>query len=411
MSRLDFFPPTLAEAHARIAAVRPADYARTRNALDGCVTGLSPYVTHGFVDLPEIAAGVGAVHALDPQHKLMFELGWREFFRHVWQHRGNRIFESAHAGPLPDDAYAAALPADVREARTGVPVIDIAVRTLYASGYLHNHARMWLASYLVHVRRVHWRAGADWLYAHLLDGDLGSNHLSWQWVAGTFSHKPYLFNADNVARFAPGHWHSPGSVIDTSYEALDAIARGGRLPPARPAGGGVEAPVLHRRPPDAMRAVRADAALVADRDVWLIHPWALHEPPDDLAANTLRVSICPAEFHETWPWSDARWNFVGTGMDALSSHCWHDSAAAIDAALRTARSVRYVGDAHLGDGFGFGSSVGPSADACPQALAATEPQRRLFAAVERPCSSFSQWWKKASPTGERSDKTTTKATR
>jgi deoxyribodipyrimidine photo-lyase len=81
---------------------------------------------------------------------------------------------------------------------------------------------MWLASYVVHVRKVHWRCGADWLYGHLLDGDLASNHLSWQWVAGTGSSKPYLFNADNVARYASAPWHSPHTVLDTSYEALAA---------------------------------------------------------------------------------------------------------------------------------------------------------------------------------------------
>ena len=384
VSRLDLFPPTLAEAHARIAAVRPSDYARTRNVLDGAVTGLSPYITHGYIDLPEVAAGVGTNHRIDPQHKLMFELGWREFFRHVWQHRGNAILSSLHVGPLPDDNYSRELPLDVREARTGVPAIDTAVHTLYATGYLHNHARMWLASYLVHLRRVHWRAGADWLYAHLLDGDLASNHLSWQWVAGTFSHKPYLFNADNVARYAPAAWHSTGSVIDTSYEALDEIARGGRLPAVRPSGDGVEEPALHHRPPEAMRAVRADIAFVADRDVWLIHPWALREPPPDLPTDALRVSICAAEFHDAWAWSDKRWDFVGTRMAALSPHCWHDSAAAICNALRGARSVHSVDDPHL--------------DAAIRPLTANSPPRHLFAEIERPCSSFSKWWKHASDT-------------
>ena len=104
MTRFDLFPPTLAEAHARIAAVRPADYASTRNALDGAVTGLSPYITHGFVELPEVAAGVDGGEPLDRQHRFMFELGWREFFHHVWQHHGEAIFTSMHAGPLPDEA-------------------------------------------------------------------------------------------------------------------------------------------------------------------------------------------------------------------------------------------------------------------------------------------------------------------
>ena len=33
---------------------------------------------------------------------------------------------------------------------------------------------------------------------YLLDGDKASNNLLWQWVAGTFSYKPYVFNIDNV---------------------------------------------------------------------------------------------------------------------------------------------------------------------------------------------------------------------
>jgi deoxyribodipyrimidine photo-lyase len=48
------FAPTFAAAQARIAAVRPAAYARTRNALDGAVSGLSPYITHGFVTLADV---------------------------------------------------------------------------------------------------------------------------------------------------------------------------------------------------------------------------------------------------------------------------------------------------------------------------------------------------------------------
>ena len=53
------FAPTLAAAQARIAAVRPAAYARTRNAIDGAVSGLSPYITHGLISLADVLAGVG----------------------------------------------------------------------------------------------------------------------------------------------------------------------------------------------------------------------------------------------------------------------------------------------------------------------------------------------------------------
>ena len=73
--------PSLAPAHARIAAVRPADYARTRNFLNGAVSGLSPCITLGFITVLKVLAG-GALHnRMDVQHKFVLEVGWREYFR------------------------------------------------------------------------------------------------------------------------------------------------------------------------------------------------------------------------------------------------------------------------------------------------------------------------------------------
>jgi deoxyribodipyrimidine photo-lyase len=383
----DVFAPTLAAARERIAAVRPAAYARTRNSLDGAVSGLSPYITHGFVTLTDVLAGVAARHSLDVQHKFVYELGWRAYFRHVWQHRGSGILHSLHPGPLPDDAYARELPADIRQACTGVPVVDEAVRTLYATGVLHNHARMWLASYVVHVRKVHWRAGADWLYGHLLDGDLASNHLSWQWVAGTGSSKPYLFNADNVARYAPAPWHSSGSVIDQSYEALDEMARR-PLPAswpgstARPDYAPTSEPWLHAEPPDDLGWTLPQAASVAGRDVWLVHPWSLGALPATLSADTVILGIYVDEFHGGWPWSAQRWRFVGRRMAELANEIWHGDAAAIGNALAGARSVRSIDEPHLA----------PWLARWAECTAAPT----LFPPVDRRCDSFSQWWARAS---------------
>ena len=385
------FAPTLAAAQARIAAVQPAAYARTRNALGGAVSRLSPYITHGFVTLGDVLAGVDAKHPLDMQHKFVIELGWRAYFRHVWQHQGDRILYSLREGPLPDNVYATELPADIRQACTGVPVVDEAVRTLYATGMLHNHARMWLASYVVHVRKVHWRAGADWLYGHLLDGDLASNHLSWQWVAGTGSSKPYLFNADNVARYAPAPWHSPGSVVDQSYEALDELARQmPRLPrPGRaaqlegtPTLEVTTEPSLLTEPPDDLGFTPPQAVAVAGCDVWLVHPWSMGARPDTLSVDTLVVAVFVSEFHNCWPWSAQRWQFVGSRMAELASHRWHGDAAAIAEALKGARSVRSIAELHL--------------DPKLAQWAHCQAAPALFAQVDRPCSSFSQWWNRVS---------------
>ncbi len=387
MMRLETFPPTRQAALNRVSAVRPSDYARSRNAIEGAVTGLSPYITHGLLSLPEVLAGVIAKHPLDVQHKFVFELGWREYFRHVWAFRGDGIFESLREGLLPQAGYSALLPADIRQASTGVPVIDTAVRTLYATGYLHNHARMWLASYVVHVRKVHWRIAADWLYSHLLDGDLASNHLSWQWVAGTGSSKPYLFNADNVARYAPALWHSTGSVIDQSYEALDRLARQPMhrtraehdalaTDPAL-----IEPPLLVEPPPE-LSGTRPDAAAVEGHEVWLVHPWNLGDLPTSLPANTVVVGIFLTDFHRAWPWSERRWRFVASRMAELTALRWQGDASVMAAALKGARQVRTVDEPHIAPWLAHSATC----EAAP----------RLFPVVDRRCDSFSQWWTRAS---------------
>jgi deoxyribodipyrimidine photo-lyase len=386
MTLLDTFPPTRQAALARVGAVRPGDYARSRNAIEGAVTGLSPYITHGLVSLPEVLAGVTSRHSLDVQHKFVFELGWREYFRHVWVFRGEEIFESLREGMLPQTSYSATLPADIRLAATGVPVIDMSVRTLYATGYLHNHARMWLASYVVHVRKVHWRVAADWLYGHLLDGDLASNHLSWQWVAGTGSSKPYLFNADNVARYAPAAWHSPGSVIDQSYEALDRLARqpvrSSRAQPEAPfASTDLVEPPLCTGPPLDLAWALPDPAAVAGRKVWLVHPWNLGELPASLHADTVVVGVFLSDFHRLWPWNEQRWRFVASRMAELATLRWHGDAAAIAAALKGARQVCSVAEPHLAPWLA--------------SLATCEAVPELFPRVDRRCDSFSQWWVRA----------------
>ncbi len=306
MSTTADFAPTPEAAQERLRRIDPITYGHTRNALDGAVTGLSPYFTHGLLDATDALAALQARHALGPQDKLVMQLGWREFFAHVWRHQGERIFSDLRPAitTLP---YRNAIPEDVLSASSGVAVIDQAVRQLHATGYLHNHARLWLASYLVHLRKVHWRVGADWLYAHLLDGDLASNHLSWQWVAGTFSIKPYLFNAENVARFAPPAWHSPGTVIDRSYEQLNVIARESAdcgAEPLRPPP--LEAPECFDIPPQTFEALPDPLP----SRIRLVHPWSLGEAPD----TCWRLGVIHLPFHRRFPWSAARWQFVTTRL-------------------------------------------------------------------------------------------------
>jgi deoxyribodipyrimidine photo-lyase len=388
------FHPTREAALERIKAINPSAYARSRNDLRGAVTGLSPYITHGVVSSREIVQSVLCRHSLEVDHKLVMELGWREFFSHVWSFRGDEIFHSLHEGPLADSAYARDIPDDLRQARTGVPVIDQAVSTLYSTGYLHNHARMWLASYFVHFRKVHWRVAADWMYGHLLDGDLASNHLSWQWVAGTGSHKPYLFNAENVARYAPEDWHSPGTVVDQSYEALEAMAREARAVRGAPLqaslAAGVQEPPLFQRPPQMtegdgssglLECITPQPARGAHRHVWLVHPWSLGPLPESLPDETWVVGVLLKEFHQSWPWSERRWAFVGPRMRELTSEIWWTDGPTLSAALQGAQSVGCSPSLHL-------EPLLSQWAQCP------EPQS-LFAPLRKRCDSFSKWWRVA----------------
>ena len=318
------FSPTRIEALARAADVDAVRYARTRNFLNGDVTRLSPYITHGLISIPELLTSIHARRALSWDDKLAFEFGWREYFHHAWHRLGDDIWREQNAPPASQ--YAATLPDDIRTASTGVAIIDQQVRALYTTGYLHNHARMWIASYVVHIRKVSWRAGAKWMYSHLLDGDLASNTLSWQWVAGTWTGKPYLFNAENVERYAPGV-DCTGSVIDATYETLDAIARSNKVAvSAKPLFvDPIVEPTCLSEPPLRRAETSNDVAL---EPVWLMHPWSLHLP-DERAA----VGIINTDFHALYPWSLSRWQFVMAAMQARCSDILVGTTAALSQQL------------------------------------------------------------------------------
>lgn len=189
----------------RLESVDPARYQASRNYLTGAVTRLSPYIRHGVLTLAEVRDfALRRVANTEQATKFVTELAWRDYWQRLYAAWGAGIevdrepYKTGHAD------YAKDLPADIREARTGLACMDAFARELHETGYLHNHARMWLASYVVHFRRVRWQAGAHWFLEHLVDGDPASNHLSWQWVASTFAQRPYFFNRENLERYTGG---------------------------------------------------------------------------------------------------------------------------------------------------------------------------------------------------------------
>ncbi len=196
-------------AEKLVARVEPADYARTRNFLGGAVTGLSPHLRHGVVGLTEVfAVALQKVRQPRQAEKLISELAWRDYYQRVYGLIGARVWDDLEPYKTGFTArdYADELPADISLGQTGLACMDGFALELKQTGYLHNHARMWMAAYVVHHRRVKWQAGARWFLHHLLDGDVASNNLSWQWVASPFSHKPYFFNRENLERYTEGKY-------------------------------------------------------------------------------------------------------------------------------------------------------------------------------------------------------------
>jgi deoxyribodipyrimidine photo-lyase len=72
-----------------------------------------------------------------------------------------------------------------REGCTGYPLVDAAMRQLAEEGFMHNRARMTVASFLCKDLYVDWREGAWHFWDLLSDGEIANNAGNWQWVAGT----------------------------------------------------------------------------------------------------------------------------------------------------------------------------------------------------------------------------------
>lgn len=166
-------------------------YAEGRNALDGQgVSRLSPHLRFGEITPRQISAALFAryPHPLEVpgvEHFLR-ELGWREF-------GASLLYHDPQSGTEPLNPRFAAFPwrdapNDLRawqRGETGIPVVDAAMRALWATGWMHNRARMIVASFLTKNLLIDWRHGAAWFMDTLVDADLASNTAGWQWTAGT----------------------------------------------------------------------------------------------------------------------------------------------------------------------------------------------------------------------------------
>jgi deoxyribodipyrimidine photo-lyase len=66
-----------------------------------------------------------------------------------------------------------------------VPIVDAGMRQLATDGFMHDRARMIMASVLTRDLQIDWRHEYRHFLALLADGDVANNSGNWQWVAGT----------------------------------------------------------------------------------------------------------------------------------------------------------------------------------------------------------------------------------
>ena len=137
------------------------------------------------------------------------ELLWRDFYKHILvaypkvsKHRAFREpTERIKWRVAPEELLA------WQQGRTGIVLVDAAMRQLAATGWMHNRLRMVVAMFLSKNLLLDWREGERFFMQHLIDGDLAANNGGWQWSASTGTDSvPYfrLFNPISQAkRFDP----------------------------------------------------------------------------------------------------------------------------------------------------------------------------------------------------------------
>lgn len=72
-----------------------------------------------------------------------------------------------------------------RQGRTGYPLVDAGMRELWATGWIHNRIRVIVSSFAVKVLLLPWRWGMKYFWDTLLDADLESDILGWQYISGS----------------------------------------------------------------------------------------------------------------------------------------------------------------------------------------------------------------------------------
>lgn len=301
------FVPTRAAGLSRLEAFLPQvpRYAEERNfdrPHRPSTSRLSPWLQRRLLTEEEVVIATLGAHPWPKAEKFLQEVCWRTYWKGWLAHHPaawSRYREAVERGlAAPPEGYGAALAGE-----TGVPGFDDWAKELVASGWLHNHARMWFVSIWIFTLRLPWELGADFFLRHLLDGDPAANTLSWRWVAGLHTPgKRYLAQADNIRFYTEGRC-DPGDCLAKSGVAM-----------------------TEKSWPEAEPLWTLDGRPEADMPMG----WWLH--PEDLAVESMDLGeLQPATVLAAWPErlaAEQRWSGCVTAFT---------QAALADGAARAAQ--------------------------------------------------------------------------
>lgn len=166
-------------------------YKVSRDFLDQDGTSkLSPHLHFGEISPRYLWQTCQTLLEVQPDHAgnihcFLTEIGWREFSYHLLYHVPDlptQPFRTQFKNfPWQDDSLRFQA---WKQGKTGIPIVDAGMRELWQTGYMHNRARMIVASFLTKNVLIAWQNGEAWFWDTLLDADLANNSASWQWVAG-----------------------------------------------------------------------------------------------------------------------------------------------------------------------------------------------------------------------------------
>jgi deoxyribodipyrimidine photo-lyase len=192
-------------------------YSYSRNYIDGEVSRLSPYISRGFISTSQVFEILKInFSSIKEIEKFVQELAWRDYFQLTWNEKNVEVNLKENIS-----VKKIGIPSPILNAQTSIKAIDNEILNLYKNGYMHNHFRMYIASLICNFSNCHFLTPSKWMYYYLLDGDVGSNALNWQWVSGASRNKKYYFNQENLNKYS--RVLQQNTFIDVDYSLLEEI--------------------------------------------------------------------------------------------------------------------------------------------------------------------------------------------